>query len=82
MKQLILTFFLVILCYSLFFDKKTGNRTKDEIYYIQEEAIIPYNPYLASDTVNYIPFFSSSKAMFSTWCVYGNISADCTLLTQ
>ena len=25
MKQLILTFFLVILCYSLFFDKKTEN---------------------------------------------------------
>ena len=53
MKQLILTFFLVILCYSLFFDKKTANRAKDEINFIQEDAIIPNLPYLALDTVNY-----------------------------
>ena len=54
MKQLILTFFLVILCYSLFFDKKTENPTKDEINFTQEDAIIPYLPYMASDTVNLI----------------------------
>ena len=53
MKQLILTFFLVILCYSLFFDKKTESQTKDEINFIQEDAIIHYLPYLALDTVDY-----------------------------
>jgi len=54
MKQLILTFFLVILCYSLFFDKKTENYTKEEINFIQEDAIVPNIPYTASDTVNLI----------------------------
>jgi len=47
MKHLILTFFLVILCYSLFFDK-TGNPAKDDIKPFQEKVSIPTSP----DSVN------------------------------
>ena len=54
MKQLILTFFLVILCYSLFFDNEKVDSAKDEINYIQEDIFIPYLPYKASETVNYL----------------------------
>jgi len=52
MKQLILTFFLAILCYSLFFDKKTVNPVKGEMNYVQKEAFIPFSPALVSDTAN------------------------------
>ena len=54
MKQLILTFFLVILCYSLFFDKKTGHYTNDVNNYIHTDANILLAPYMVSDTVSSI----------------------------
>jgi len=38
MKQLILTFFAAILCYSLFFDKEEKPAAVDEINYIHEDA--------------------------------------------
>jgi len=70
MKQLILTFFLVILCYSLFFDKKIDSPTKDEINFTQEDAISPYLPYLVSDTVYDITL--NNKAMGWNVALSGN----------
>ena len=54
MKQLILTFFAVILCYSLFFDKKSENPTVDEINYIRENAQIYDARLVAPDTMGHI----------------------------
>ena len=54
MKQLILTFFLVILCYSLFFDKRTEGVIKNEINYMQHNAYHSLLPNLAMDTMNYL----------------------------
>ena len=38
MKQLLLTFFAIILCYSLFFDSETAPSSADELNYIYEKA--------------------------------------------
>lgn len=57
MKQLILTFFAVILCYSLFFDRKERATHVDEINYtIQTEAHDSFL-YKMSDSI----FFASLK---------------------
>ncbi len=53
MKQLIFTFFAVILCYSLFFDEKDTKPTVDEINYIYEDASVPALNFIAPDTLNY-----------------------------
>ncbi|MDR2775897.1 MAG: hypothetical protein LBC19_14410 [Tannerella sp.] len=50
MKQLLFTFFAVILCYSLFFDKGSDVAPVDEINYIYEEAVPDL--YFAMDTLN------------------------------
>ena len=81
MKQLIMTFFLILLCYSLFFNKKTENLINDEINFKQKDVYTPLLPDVNSDTVNYMNF-NSSMAMFSTWWVCGNMSTGCTLLTR
>jgi len=54
MKQLILTFFAVILCFSLFFDKKSEKPIVDEINYIHEAPNISGLPYATPDTMNLI----------------------------
>ncbi|MDR0575936.1 MAG: hypothetical protein LBG96_18250 [Tannerella sp.] len=60
MKQLILTFFAVILCYSLFFDNETEKSVSDEINYIYEDTLSP-DPYLqAPDTLNYFTLYNCS----------------------
>jgi len=53
MKQLILTFFLVILCYSLFFDKKTAVPAKENINLLQENTFTPLLTDLVPDTASY-----------------------------
>ena len=65
MKQLILTFFLVILCYSLFFDKKAETRSVvDEINYIQKEDFSPRIHIEVLDTMNYFAFYSPAIWIF------------------
>jgi len=81
MKQLLLTFFFVIMCYSLFFNNKAADRTNDEINYIQKDIFAPLLLEIASDSLNYVTF-NSNNAMFSTCCVYGNISTGWTLSIQ
>ena len=58
MKQLILTFFAIILCYSLFFDKEKKTNAIDEINYIHQDAASVPNPKAASDTLNYFAMFN------------------------
>ena len=58
MKQLILTFFAVILCYSLFFDKKAEKPTIDEIKSIHDGTQISDFPYITPKTMHYITFYS------------------------
>ena len=60
MKQLIITFFAVVLCYSLFFDRKERQTHVDEINYtIQTEAHdsflhqIPDSIYFANSIKDY-----------------------------
>ena len=60
MKQLILTFFAVILCFSLFFDKKTENHMVDEINYINEAPSISGINYIAPDTMHFLTFHHES----------------------
>ena len=52
MKQLILTFFLVILCFSLFFDKKTAEPVRDKIILNQADAFKPYLTDIAPENAN------------------------------
>jgi len=58
MKQLILTFFAVILCYSLFFDKEPKTHTIDEIDYIRQDAASVPNLKAVPDTLNYFAFYN------------------------
>ena len=51
MKQLILTFFAIILCYSLFFNDDTKYPAVDEINYIYEDSSVP-GFYFVPDTLN------------------------------
>ena len=60
MKQLILTFFAVILCYSLFFDTEPKTTAVDEINYIYEGALIP-NVNAVPDTFNLYAFYSTGQ---------------------
>jgi hypothetical protein len=50
MKQLLFTFFAVILCYSLFFDKESDAAPVDEMNYIYEETVPDL--YFAMDTLS------------------------------
>ena len=59
MKQLLLTFFAVVLCYSLFFDNKTEKPIVDEINYIQEDFQISGFQHIAPDTMNFLTFYNS-----------------------
>ena len=58
MKQLIMTFFVVILCYSLFFDKKAENPAIDEINSIQDDAQISDFPHIAPYTMHFITLYN------------------------
>jgi hypothetical protein len=60
MKQLIVTFFAVVLCYSLFFDNETEKPAVDEINYIYEDTLIPYLYLQAPDTLNYFTLYNHS----------------------
>jgi len=81
MKPLLLTFFFVIMCYSLFSNQKEADRTNDEINYIQKDIFAPLLHEIASDSLNHLTF-NSNNAMFSTCCVYGNISTAWTFPIQ
>jgi hypothetical protein len=72
MKPLLFTFFAVILCYSLFFDKESDAAPVEEMNYIHEEAVPDL--YFAMDTLNshtnilvhhkiemWVPLFSGKK---------------------
>ena len=61
MKQLILTFFAVILCYSLFFDTEPKATAVDEINYIYEGASIPSVNIIVPDTFNYLALYSDGQ---------------------
>ena len=61
MKQLILTFFAVILCYSLFIDTEPKTTAIDEINYIYEGASIPTVNIIIPDTFNYLAFYSDGQ---------------------
>ena len=61
MKQLLLTFFAVILCYSMFFDKKATNPVVDEINYMNNEVLIPNYHYTFKDSSHYLTFYSGSE---------------------
>ena len=58
MKQLILTFFAVILCYSLFFDNEPKVTPVDEINYIYNGSYIPDVNVIVPDTFNYFALYS------------------------
>ena len=58
MKQLILTFFAAILCYSLFFDKEPKTNTIDEINYIRQDAASVPNLKAVPDTMNYFALYN------------------------
>ena len=64
MKQLILTFFAVILCYSLFFDKKPKTHAVDEIDYIHQDAALVPNLKIVNDTVNYFALYFDSECVY------------------
>ena len=59
MKQLILTFFAIILCYSLFFDKEKKTNAIDEINYIHQDAASVPNPKAVADTLNYFALYNN-----------------------
>jgi len=61
MKQLLLTFFAVIFCYSLFFDKKAASPVVDEINYKYDEVRIPNYHYNFQDSMNYLTLYSGSE---------------------
>jgi len=61
MKQLILTFFAVILCYSLFIDTEPKATAVDEIDYIYEGASSPNVNIMVPDTFNYFAFYSEGQ---------------------
>ncbi|MDR0698865.1 MAG: hypothetical protein LBG28_06580 [Tannerella sp.] len=50
MKPLLFTFFAVILCYSLFFDKESDVASVEKMNYIYEETVPDL--YFAMDTLN------------------------------
>lgn len=54
MKHLILTFFAIILFYSLFFDKKAAPIVVDEINYVHEDISKPNYPVFLPDTMLYL----------------------------
>ena len=65
MKQLILTFFLVILGYSLFFDKKAEQLpVVDEINYVKKEAFYPHIHVEAADTIPYFAMYNPTGWVF------------------
>jgi hypothetical protein len=84
MKQLLLTFFAVILCYSLFFGKEDANPAVDEINYIYEKVSTPnYHSYF-QDSMNYLTFYSGTEA-WSKDCylpVFDNINYEKRILQK
>ena len=58
MKQLILTFFAVILCYSLFFDKEKKTHAIDEINNIHQDAALVPNIKNVPDTLDYLALYN------------------------
>ena len=62
MKQLILTFFAAVLCYSLFFDNGTDKPAIDEMNYIHEKATtVPNYNSVIPDTLNYYAMYNMEE---------------------
>ena len=70
MKQLILTFFAVILCYSLFFDKKTEKQAADETNSIHEGVQISDFPPVIPEAMHYITFYYDPSASNAPSIIY------------
>ena len=70
MKQLILTFFAVILFYSLFFDKEQKTNTIDEINYIHQNAASVPNLKAVPDTLNYFALYNMGTIKTFGWNYY------------
>ena len=74
MKQLILTFFAAILCYSLFFDKEQKTDTIDEINYIRQDAALVPNHKTVPDTINYLALYNLETESWNFYIPqYGNM---------
>jgi hypothetical protein len=71
MKQLLLTFFGVILCYSLFFDKEAEKPAVDGINYIQRDFRSPNLHYISPDTMTYLAFYNNNPV---SWRMDSNLS--------
>jgi len=65
MKQLILTFFAVILCYSLFFDQKTEKPAVDEIKSIYESPAISETHPIAPDSMFFLTLYHDDGLSWS-----------------
>jgi len=65
MKQLLLTFFAIILCYSLFIDKKADKPIVDHINYIHEDPQISGIHYESPDTMNLLTIYNSEDLSWS-----------------
>ena len=64
MKQLLLTFFAVILCYSLFFDTEPKATAVDEINYIYKVDNTPNVITIVPDTFNYLAFYTNNNYVY------------------
>lgn len=69
MKQLILTFFAVILCYSLFFDQEAKKPAVDEINYI-EDTLMPDLNLIAPDTLTHYTLYDANMIWNPTTSKY------------
>lgn len=66
MKQLLFTFFAIVLCYSLFFDNEPSLSVVDELNYIYEDA--SPDVYMAKDTLgSYIYTYSVINNKTDRW---------------
>ncbi len=67
MKQLLFTFFAIVLCYSLFFDNEPSLSVVDELNYIYED-VSPDTSYMAKDTLgSYIYTYSVINNKTDRW---------------
>lgn len=82
MKQLILTFFAVILCYSLFFDKEPEKTAVDGINYIYDNALSPVQPYIALDTLHKYSFYQLPFDVNIQFCGYATSQNEIPLLIK
>jgi hypothetical protein len=58
MKQLVFTFFAIVLCYSLFFDKEPDVPAVDKLNYIYDDASLDI--YISTDTLAAYAYYARS----------------------